>query len=312
MEVEVARQLFLLKDFAENNPKPFERWKDFNVPSTIEFVAKLSCLPTVVNGMRKVGMEHLYEWMDLDRRSVIKSLAMEAGYISNNQLPSLLFIPGLSSNPEVFYDINKFSWTKILMENRDQIIAELPLKRGCQLQPGWQESIYEGRTFTNTGTWLSYYFFHGGNPVPENQKRCPTLMKVFESIPINWLGTSSLSALTPKTSIRPHFGEINFELRCQLPLLGFSDAQITVGGIEKQYTEEPVIFDDTFFHSVKNQGDETRVVLLFDFFHPDFAPAEVSLLQEALKVLNTQYITGYAKEQAATLSIQPVNWLVIK
>jgi len=196
------------------------------------------------------------------------------------------------------------------MENREKIIAEVPLNPGSQTHPGWQESVYEGRTFTKTGRWLSYYLFQGGNPVPENQKRCPTLMKVLESIPYNWLGTVALSALTPKSSIVPHFGEINYELRCQLPLLGYSESQITVGDIEKQYTEEPVIFDDTFRHSVKNEGDQTRIVLLFDFFHPDFKPTEVLLLQEALKEFNANHVTESAKEQAATSSRQPLDWFV--
>jgi len=270
--------------------------------------AKLSCLPTVANGMRKIGMEHLYEWLDPDRRPVLNSLALEAGYMSNNQEPKIVMFPGLSSNPEVFYDVNKFSWKKILMENRDQIIAELPVNRGSHIQPGWQESIYGGRTFTETGSWMSYYFSQAGKPLPENQQRCPTLMRVLENIPYNSLGTVSLSALTSNSSIVPHFGEFNYELRCHLPLLGFSEAQITVGGIEKQYTEEPIIFDDTFQHSVKNQGNETRVVLLFDFFHPDFTPAEVSLLREALKEFNEQHTTRWAIEQAATASRQPVDW----
>jgi len=299
----------LLKNFVEKNPKPFARWKDFCELPTIEFVAKLSCLPTIANGMRKIGMEHLYEWLDFERRSVLKNLALEAGYISKDQVPTLLLFPGLSSNPEVFYDPNKFSWTKILMENRDQIIAELPLNRDLDIQPGWQESIYEGKTFTNTGSWMSYYLFQAGTPIPENQQRCPTLMRVLKYIPYNWLGTVSFSALTPTSSIRPHHGEMNYELRCQLPLLGFRNSQITVGGIEKLYTEEPVIFDDTFQHSVKNQGDETRVVLLFDFFHPDFTPEEVSLAQEALKEFSVKHLTSFAKEQKETsLERQPVDW----
>jgi len=275
---------------------------------TIEFVAKISCLPTVANGMRKMGMEHLYEWMIPERLEVLKKLALEAGFLSNNQFPKLLFIPGLPSNPEVFYDPNQFSWTKILMENRDQIIAELPLNLGSQFQPGWQESIYEGKSKTITGSWMSYYLFQGGIPLPENQQRCPTLMRVLKKIPYNWLGTVSFSAITPKSHIIPHFGEINFELRCQLPLVDYSEAQLEVGGIEKQYTTEPLIFDDTFFHTAKNHGDKTRVVLLFDFFHPGFTETEVSLLQEGLKVYNTQYTTETAKEQAATSLRQPVDW----
>jgi len=204
----------------------------------------------------------------------------------------------------------KIPWMKVLLENREKIIAEIPVIPGSQTHPGWQESIYEGKSKTQTGKWLSYYLFQGGNAIVENQKRCPTLMKVLESIPYMWFGTVSLSALTPKSSIIPHFGEYNHELRCQLPLVGYSESQITVGGIEKQYTEEPVIFDDTFYHSVKNQGDKTRIVLLFDFLHTDFTPSEALLMKEALQEYNTQLETTTAKEQVVTSTIQPPGWFV--
>jgi len=92
--------------------------------------------------------------------------------------------------------------------------------------------------------------------------------------------------------------------------VGYDNAQLIVGEIEKQYTELPLIFDDTFVHSAKNEGDKTRIVLLFDFFHESFELAEIELLKQALSEFSAAHTTESAKEQAHTSVTQPANWFV--
>jgi len=99
-------QVALMTTFVSSNPHLFLRWTDYALPPTVRVFAKISRLPTVANGMTKIGMAHLYEWFDLERRAVLKQSALEAGYLSANQAPSLLLIPGLTSNPNVFHDID--------------------------------------------------------------------------------------------------------------------------------------------------------------------------------------------------------------
>lgn len=112
------------------------------------------------------------------------------------------------------------------------------------------------------------------------------------------ISSVSFSALHPKSSITPHFGEINWELRCQMPLLNFEDSTITVGGNQQGYfADQLVLFDDTFLHSVENRGDRTRIALLFDFFHPDFTSNEISLLKMFLKDYSATFLTSSSLEQ---------------
>lgn len=39
-----------------------------------------------------------------------------------------------------------------------------------------------------------------------------------------------------------------------------------------------LVFDDSFLHHAWNNGEEPRVILLFDFFHPELEDSERGLL----------------------------------
>lgn len=45
------------------------------------------------------------------------------------------------------------------------------------------------------------------------------------------------------------------------------------------------VFDDSFEHEAWHDGDETRLILIIDFWHPDFSDVEIKfmkVLQNAL------------------------------
>lgn len=71
------------------------------------------------------------------------------------------------------------------------------------------------------------------------------------------------SILEPHTSIPEHCGYNCIFLRYHLGLIIPPKCFITIDG--KKYTWQPdIYFDDTFQHSVKNESDKFRVVLLLD------------------------------------------------
>ena len=107
------------------------------------------------------------------------------------------------------------------------------------------------------------------------------------------------SVLSPHTYIDPHCGATNAKLRLQLPLIHkraaartttvFSDCSITVNGECRPYVPGKVIvFDDSFTHSVRNDGDDSeRVVLLVDLWHPDLTSSSIAQISSCFSVRQT-------------------------
>ena len=95
----------------------------------------------------------------------------------------------------------------------------------------------------------------------------------------NALTTPSRPPGPAPAGIAPHYGPCNIRLRVHFPLrvpAGGADAVgMRLAGETLAWRErEPLVFDDTYEHSVWNEAGADRVVLLFDVWHPDLAQAE--------------------------------------
>ena len=81
--------------------------------------------------------------------------------------------------------------------------------------------------------------------------------------------TALFSILAGGAEIVPHRGSAAGVIRFHYPLIVPTEPQkcwIEIGGYHFFWKEgEPLVFDDTREHWVKNQTDETRVVLIIDF-----------------------------------------------
>lgn len=112
----------------------------------------------------------------------------------------------------------------------------------------------------------------------------------------------AFSALTPETNIKPHYGEINWEIRCQLPLIHVEDARMRVGSETRKYTEgKCFVFDDTYEHCVWNDNKQfTRIVMLFDVLHPSFTETESKRMHELLEEYRSSFRNHSMKEQEKT------------
>tara|TARA_B100000795_G_scaffold198273_1_gene152161 strand:- start:11 stop:457 length:447 start_codon:yes stop_codon:yes gene_type:complete len=109
------------------------------------------------------------------------------------------------------------------------------------------------------------------------------------------------SALTPGTHIIKHHGPTNKKLRIHLPLVGAPGSELRVADQhvlnkegECMVLDDPFehanptptptptpnpnpnqVFDDSFEHEAWHKGVDTRVVLVFDVWHPDLSDKEV-------------------------------------
>mgnify|MGYP002364974586 FL=1 len=84
------------------------------------------------------------------------------------------------------------------------------------------------------------------------------------------------SAVTEKTHIIKHHGPTNKKLRFHMPLLGVKGSRLRVADQTMEQTlGKCYVFDDSFEHEAWHDGEETRVILICDFWHPDFSDEEI-------------------------------------
>jgi len=136
--------------------------------------------------------------------------------------------------------------------------------------------------------WKTFFIKHG-DFIPQNAALVPKTTALLEKIP--YMYTAFYSILGPHDHIQPHWGYWKGYLRYQLalqipegdkcwlrlhPKVGRNATRTREEFLQeviddKEYQEyrwtygEAVLFDDTTLHEVKNDSDETRVVLFLDF-----------------------------------------------
>ena len=126
-------------------------------------------------------------------------------------------------------------------------------------------------------SWKEYVLFGTGSK--DDDSDCPytkhllrTLVPDAVSLAEQGGGEVIFSRLAPRTFIKAHCGPTNIRLTAHLGLVipdSASDCQIRVK--DKWYSWSAgriLLFDDSFEHEVKNDTDETRVVLLIRFWRP--------------------------------------------
>ena len=85
---------------------------------------------------------------------------------------------------------------------------------------------------------------------------------------------AQISIMAPGTHVAPHTGPTNERLVISLGLAGLDGAQLRVGDEWKGGRQgEAILFDDSFEHEVKINGEEPRAVLIVHFQHPQMMPA---------------------------------------
>lgn len=196
--------------------------------------------------------------------------------------------PGLRPNP--FWDTEalEMAWTKEFESHYDVIKSELLALRGqAGFQPyrgpNWTQGIEApdglGKMSHDAGDWNVFYLFLHDAKFEENCARCPETVRLIEKVAPRHYCHAMFSALTPGTHITKHNGPTNKKLRCHLPLTGCSGARLRVADEYTNPTEKKLfVMDDSFEHEAWHEGEETRIVLIFDIWHPDLSDKEVRFM----------------------------------
>jgi len=195
------------------------------------------------------------------------------------QQPSFLFIPGLDDRP--WWPREAFAHLSAIEARTDEIRAELlavlaedvgfapyvDMPDDAPAAPMWG-------ALNRSPSWSGFHFFRHGERIDANCARCPRTAAALEALPLlripDHAPEALFSVLRPQTHIPPHTGVINGRLTVHLPLLVPADCgALAVAGEARGWREgECTVFDDSFVHEAINRSGQTRVVLIFDLWHP--------------------------------------------
>eukprot|EP00747_Dinoflagellata_sp_TGD_P192114 gnl/TRDRNA2_/TRDRNA2_56489_c0_seq1.p1 gnl/TRDRNA2_/TRDRNA2_56489_c0~~gnl/TRDRNA2_/TRDRNA2_56489_c0_seq1.p1 ORF type:complete len:408 (+),score=68.96 gnl/TRDRNA2_/TRDRNA2_56489_c0_seq1:89-1312(+) len=222
-----------------------------------------------------------------------------------------LWVPGMEAKPHWDYkERHDFDWVpefqKRWREIRDEFL-ELNAREGIAdynvaHSPEGNQSMHSIRG------WKTFHLIdqHGGLMM-DNIAKVPKTWALLQSIPrISFHTTMMFSVAMPHGGgMYAHTGYSNMFLRCSLPLINREPHRtfLEVASVRRNLTEgEMIIYDDSFWHAFRNNGDWPRVVLLFDVWHPD-------ILDEELHPVEEQYLKYNTRPEMlmAQAAIQEVN-----
>lgn len=199
------------------------------------------------------------------------------------QEPSVFYYPGLPQKR--FYDPGDFPWFEPVLALLPQMQAELrsvmesradrfsPYVQRTQHRPAPNNPLLENEA------WTAFHFWRDGELVEDNATLCPATTKALSFVPMPDIPgrapNAHWSRLLPGAHITPHTGMLNTRLICHVPILTAPNCWLRVGSETREWIDGvPLVFDDSINHEAKNEGQQERVVLLFEIWRPEIDIAD--------------------------------------
>jgi hypothetical protein len=255
--------------------------------------------PLLAHGQRFIAAsgarfaEHLFDTLDVPRSPrVAAALDLLTGkrelYL---QQPSVFYFPELPQRQ--FYEPEEFAWLEPMLALLPEMQAELSAIEDAGFTPYVTRPANRpapNNPLLDDPAWSALWFWQGGAPVAENAVRCPATMRALEHAPMpRMAGRSPVahwSRLLPGAHIAPHHGMLNTRLIVHIPIRTAPECWLRVGNETREWRERvPLIFDDSIEHEAKNEGDETRTVLLFEIWRPEIAADERAALVQIFETI---------------------------
>ena len=210
--------------------------------------------------------------------------------------PKQIHFPGLPLLE--FAEPADFNWVPVVEEAFEDILAEArALQReqaefGAYLKSDDSRPAFDMHGLQDNQDWGAFYLWYNGEPVPENQARCPKTTAVMEALPLVFSGRRCpnvlFSRLKAGAKIPPHNGMINTRLICHLALIIPDDCGLRVGNEVREWKPGKVwLFDDTVEHEAWNNSKEDRIVLIFEVWKPGLSEAEKGLVTRLLEAVDS-------------------------
>jgi len=195
------------------------------------------------------------------------------------------------SGPEpFFYDNKEYQWVKKLEENwtviRDEMMPIISGKEDMHLSSPYPPSLSE------PGAWKNIYFFNFMWQYHNNCRKFPKTYALLRSI--SNLTFAEFTVLEPHCRVMPHIGETNTTIRGHLGISipgKLPEAGIRVGNQERSWENgKVVLFSDCHKHTVWNDTDERRFVLVFDVTRDEFADNKFWVNSKSLAALTIKFL----------------------
>ncbi len=175
----------------------------------------------------------------------------------------------LVGNPPVF-DTGLFAWTAGLEANWEAIRREALTVLQTEDIPVLAEISPDHGRLGKDRKWKSFFLYGYGYRVEDNCAKCPETARLVSRVP--GLNSAFFSILAPGARIPRHRGVTKGLITCHLGLQvpkDWKSCRMAVHDDMVHWREgKTMVFDDTYFHEVWNETDETRVVLLVQFERP--------------------------------------------
>lgn len=169
------------------------------------------------------------------------------------------------------YDTAVFPWVKELESHWETIRGEAEAAlQDLDKVPPLATISPDHRRIAPAGRWRSFFLIGYRYRDDANCAKCPKTTEIIERIP--GLNSAFFSVLVPGTHIPPHTGVTKAFLTCHLGIQVPREKEKCRMRVVDQWVHwtegKALIFDDCYDHEVRNDTDETRIVLLIQFKRP--------------------------------------------
>eukprot|EP00793_Prasinoderma_coloniale_P006957 PRCOL_00001789-RA len=230
------------------------------------------------------------------RAALMLAPTMTEAYVNHDA--AMLRVGRLRDCPSAWHDKRRFPFALALERHAKTIKRELdalmPAGKCDAVGRRMDWGRVGGRSHADAdlvaaGDWREFVLL-GGGPAAEAEarRRCPRTHALLSSVveiaacAATGVGEALFSVLTPGSRLRAHCGSTNVRLTCHLGLQVPEGCHIRCGGEWRQWCEgEAMVFDDSFEHQVEHNGDQPRIVLLINFFHPEYPREQWAPIQPA-------------------------------
>jgi aspartyl/asparaginyl beta-hydroxylase (cupin superfamily) len=216
--------------------------------------------------------------------------------------PTFMYFPHLPALE--FYERADFPWLAELEAYTPEVRAEFETIYAAgaeQLEPYVNHPtgvpLDQWAELNRSRRWSVYFLWKDGRPVTDHLARCPSTAALLDKIPKvevpGYAPTVFFSVLAANSHIPAHTGVTNTRLIVHLPLIVPEGCRFRVGAETRTWQpQHALIFDDTIEHEAWNDGDQARIILIFDIWNPHLAPAERELASALLNATRDYYSAG--------------------
>lgn len=188
-----------------------------------------------------------------------------------------------------FFQKEKYPWVSILEDNWQIIRNEFENYINGTIE--LEKSSVNPPYLSNPDGWQNQYFWNFLWKKHTNCKRFPKTYRLLQSVPN--LIFAEFTCLKPKSRVLPHIGETNVTIRGhlgievpeKLPIMGIQ-VKDQIKGWENG---KVVLFSDAHRHTVWNDSNKPRFVLVFDVLQDEYTTNRYWMCAKALSALSIKY-----------------------